>query len=214
MHLTVLPSSPSTYIQQLFIKPLLYARSFAGGLRYISLAEIRPQFQDLQSSWEDRHIVRMHHKWGFSRVPWENKGDRRYPLWGRNVQLCEYSQSSESSTHLTVWAVRLRKWNTGDKDWLFTTCSHHFPDTFSAVSFSALFSMETDPYRRSPCSLRIRPIGAFGRILEGRKMEKEDASLCPSWLLLTLRFISISTPLQAASFYWTPTQFQDPSSHW
>ena len=56
VHLTVLPSSPSTYIQQLCIKHLLYARSFAGGLRYIRLVEIRPQFQNLQSSWADRNI--------------------------------------------------------------------------------------------------------------------------------------------------------------
>lgn len=68
-------------------------------------------------------------------------------LWGSNVQLCEYSQSTSSSIHPAVWAVRLRKWNTGDEDWLFTICSHHFPDTFSAVSFSALFSRDTDPYR-------------------------------------------------------------------
>ena len=85
-----------------------------------------------------------------------------------------YSQSSESSSHLAVWAVRVRKLSTGDEDWLFTICSHHFPDTFSAISFSALFSWETDTYRwhlQGPCPLRIRPIGAFCRILEGRKGE-------------------------------------------
>ena len=95
-------------------------------------------------------------------------------LWRRNVQLCEYSQSSESLSHLAVWAVRVRKLSTGDENWLFTICSHHFPDTFSAISFSALFSWETDTYRwhlQGPCPLRIRPIGAFCRILEGRKGE-------------------------------------------